>query len=41
MTQIHTLESEEEQESHHKTEKTHSFRKGETQDSVGEQLLFQ
>lgn len=32
----YTLESEEEQEGHHKTEKTHSFRKGETQDSVGQ-----
>uniref|UniRef100_A0A1B0BHP1 Uncharacterized protein n=1 Tax=Glossina palpalis gambiensis TaxID=67801 RepID=A0A1B0BHP1_9MUSC len=38
---INTLESEEQQEGHHKTEQTHSFRKGETQNSIGEQLLFQ
>uniref|UniRef100_A0A1B0AJW7 Uncharacterized protein n=1 Tax=Glossina pallidipes TaxID=7398 RepID=A0A1B0AJW7_GLOPL len=38
---VNTLESEEQQEGHHKTEQTHSFRKGETQDSIGEQLLFQ
>lgn len=36
-----TLESEEQQEGHHKTEQTHSFRQGEPQDSVWEQLLFQ
>lgn len=35
------LESEQQQESHHKTEKSHSFRQGETQDSVREQLLFE
>lgn len=38
---IRSLEGEEQQESHHKTEQTHGFRQGETQDSVGEQLLLQ
>lgn len=28
------LESEQQQESHHKTEKSHSFRQGETQDGI-------
>jgi len=35
------LESEQQQERHHKTEETHGFGKGETQNGVGEQLLFQ
>lgn len=35
------LESEEQQEGHHQTEQTHGFRQGESQDSVGEQLLLQ
>jgi len=35
------LESEQEQESHHKTEKSHSFRQGETQDGIWEELLFE
>lgn len=35
------LESEQQQESHHKTEKSHSFGQGETQDSIWEQLLFE
>lgn len=35
------LEGEQQQESHHKTEQTHSLRQGETQDGIGEQLLFQ
>jgi len=35
------LEGEQQQEGHHKTEQTHSLRQGETQDGIGEQLLFQ
>lgn len=35
------LESEQQQESHHKTEKSHSFGQGETQDGIWEQLLFE
>ena len=35
------LESEEQQESHHKTEETHSFGKGETQNGIGEKLLLE
>lgn len=35
------LEGEEQQEGHHKTEKTHGFRQGETQDGIGEQLLLE
>jgi len=35
------LESEQQKESHHQTEKTHSFGQGESQDSVREQLLFE
>lgn len=35
------LESEEQQEGHHQTEQTHGFRQGESQNSVGEQLLLQ
>ena len=34
------LECEEEEEGHHKTEETHSFRESKSQDSVGEQLLL-
>lgn len=34
LSMTYTLESEEQQEGHHKTEKTHSFRQGETQDSI-------
>jgi hypothetical protein len=30
----HNLESKQQQKGHHKTEKTHSFRQGETQDGV-------
>lgn len=39
--EIKDLESEQQQESHHKTEQTHGFRQGEAQDSVREQLLLQ
>lgn len=35
------LEGEEQQEGHHKTEKTHGFRQSETQDGVREKLLFE
>lgn len=35
------LESEEQQEGHHKTEETHSLREGKAQDGVREQLLLQ
>ena len=35
------LESEEEEEGHHQTEETHSFRQSESKNSVGEQLLLQ
>lgn len=41
MLLLNTLESEEKQEGHHKTEKTHSFRQSETQNGVWEQLLFE
>lgn len=34
MLLLNTLESEEKQEGHHKTEKTHSFRQSETQNGV-------
>jgi len=36
-----SLEGEQQQEGHHQTEETHSLGEGETQDSVGEQLLLQ
>lgn len=39
--EIINLECEQQQEGHHKTEKTHSFGQGEAQDSVWEQLLFE
>ena len=35
------LEGEQQQESHHKTEKTHGFRQGESQNVVGKKLLFE
>merc|ERR1719365_225337 len=35
------LECEEEEECHHKAEKTHRLREGKSQDSVGEQLLLE
>ena len=35
------LESEEQQESHHKTEETHSFGQGESQDGIWEKLLLE
>lgn len=35
------LEGEQEQESHHKTEETHSLGQGETQNGVREKLLLQ
>ena len=35
------LKSEQKQEGHHKTEKTHGFGKGESQNGVGEKLLFE
>ena len=35
------LKSEQKQEGHHKTEKTHGFGKGESQNGVGEELLFE
>lgn len=38
---INCLESKQQQERHHKTEQSHSFRQGETQNGVWEQLLFQ
>lgn len=41
ITEIINLESEQQQEGHHKTEKSHSFRQGEAQDGVWEQLLFE
>lgn len=36
-----SLESEQQQERHHKTEETHSLGQGETQDGVWEQLLLE
>ena len=36
-----SLKSEEEEEGHHQTEETHSFRQSESKNSVGEQLLLQ
>lgn len=39
--EIINLESEQQQEGHHKTEKSHSFRQGEAQNGVWEQLLFE
>lgn len=38
---VNGLESEQQQEGHHKTEQTHSLRQGETQNGVREQLLFE
>ena len=35
------LHSEQDQERHHQTEKTHGFRQGESQDGIREQLLLQ
>jgi len=35
------LESEEQQESHHETEQTHSLGEGKAQDGEGEELAFQ
>lgn len=35
------LESEKQQEGHHKTEKTHSFGQSKTQNGVREKLLFE
>lgn len=38
---INSLESEQQQEGHHKTEEPHSLGQGETQDGVREQLLLE
>ena len=35
------LESKEEEESHHETEKSHGLRQGKTQNGIREELLFQ
>jgi len=37
---MNSLESEEQQEWHHETEKTHGFGQSESQDGIGEKLLF-
>lgn len=37
---MNSLESEEQQERHHETEKTHGFGQSESQDGIGEKLLF-
>lgn len=35
------LESEQQHESHHKTEETHSFGQGKAENSIGEELLLE
>lgn len=37
---MNSLECEEQQERHHETEKTHGFGQSESQDGIGEKLLF-